>query len=40
MSVKEELEKKLDGKKLSEAENKEIYQALLKLTQEKLSADT
>ncbi len=38
MSVKEELEKKLDGKKLSEAENKEIYQALLQLTQEKLSA--
>ncbi|RKJ42234.1 glycogen/starch/alpha-glucan family phosphorylase [Acutalibacter sp. 1XD8-33] len=34
--IREELEKKLSGKSLSEAENAEIYGALLALTQERL----
>ena len=38
MTIREELEKKLGGKSLSEAGNEEIYRALLGLTQEKLAA--
>ncbi len=36
--IKNELEKRLNGKSLSEAENGEIYAALLELTKEKLAA--
>ncbi len=38
MTVKEALEKKLSGKSLSEAQNQEIYTALLAFTKEKLAA--
>ena len=38
MALKEELTQKLGGKTLQEAENTEIYQALLQLTKERLQA--
>ncbi len=38
MTIKEELERNLGGKSLSEAGNEAVYQALLKLTQERLAA--
>ena len=37
MTIKEALEKKLNGKSLSEAENPDIYRALLAVTKEKLA---
>ena len=37
MTIKEELERNLGGKSLSEAGNEAVYQALLKLTQERLA---